>query len=1096
MKLLCDISSIVWTCLQAGKDIDGYQVNHNGKDVQVNSAMYGYDNAVNLIVKALNEFGLTPKDMIMVFEGRDSKKRRCMIDPAYKAHREGTRAPEAYLEFGKARDHLKQVFRDLGAIAAQQDYVEGDDVLAYIVKNMSEDCVVVTNDGDMVVLNGVNEYGSTCRVRINGETGKNKYGDFDFKLVTLYKATVGDSSDGIKGATGFGPAAFLNINGRYDDDGCLELMNLIAQGKRDEVATIGRDNSCKYLERIADQWDSVVKSYRLALLHPEWVNTVRTELEWFPGMVKAECDDERLRHWRGQSRLVTAENYDAALAFLKSKVKESPFFSIDFETTNPDESDDWLEQRGKGNVDVIGSTIVSCGITFGVNMQYGFYVSVDHADTNNCTKKQLAEMLATLDPSKYNIAHNAAGFELPVAYQELGEFFPDNGWRRFIPNMVDTRIAASFWDENQPSFGLKNLTKLLLNYEQETYEQVTTKSGAVGTLIGGRVTKSFNKEVKAATADEPAVTEQWESRQYKMDELTAKEVVHYGLDDVYTASGLWNFFELFMQLEQTLEPFHRLEQKPMYLSALAYVQGIKIDMPRLKLLEKQDKELADECWTTIEKYLIEKGWDGVTCPVYEELTPANIKQAVQITTGLELSTMVRTQSKLAILVGELDHEFAPVLAQFIADNRIDLVNAAIARHYTGKPEFNVGSPKQISKLLYEVIGMPIRLRNKATDAMRAKGIREGNPRTDDGAIDMAIKFGDVTGPEAEVLKSLLESKSCNTRNGLYWTAYPKNIHWKSGMMHPEIRQSSTNTRRWTGSNPNLQQMEGAYDGVRSVIQAELDHVFVSLDESSQEVRQLAQFAQDDNLTGCYVGESKRDTHSIVGSRVAGVSYDEFIAMRNSSDKEIAKKAAATRQIAKIVLFSTIYGATAPKVSETLGISEADAQTYIDAIFKEFPGIRLYKELSEKMASDLGYVTLEGGTRRHLAKLVNSDDSWEASKAMRQAGNARIQGSGANQLKTVMSDVWDSNLLDTTSLKWKFPCHDEVGFTVHRSDATAVIEVVHSFMTKRFLKDIPSESSIGVGLNYGQLVELEKPLAALGVGFDTDLVQKAIDSLFV
>ena len=52
------------------------------------------------------------------------------------------------------------------------------------------------------------------------------------------------------------------------------------------------------------------------------------------------------------------------------------------------------------------------------------------------------------------------------------------------------------------------------------------------------------------------------------------------------------------------------------------------------------------------------------------------------------------------------------------------------------------------------------------------------------------------------------------------------------------------------------------------------------------------------------------------------------------------------------------------------------------------------------------------------------------------------------------------------------------------------------MTAKFLETVPSESSIGVGLNYGQLNELEKPLAALGVGFDAGVVQKAVDDLFI
>jgi hypothetical protein len=472
--------------------------------------------------------------------------------------------------------------------------VEGDDVLAWIAENAEEDVVISTNDNDMSVLNKLNKQGYKIMVAVNNVVGVNKYGDFDFGLVTLYKSLVGDASDNVKGCPGFGPAAFLNLIAKYGEDGAHELMGLIQAGRRDTLAELAQSNECKILSKVVAEWESVVKSYKLVLLHPEWVNTIRQQLVWTPGMVKAGCEDERLRKWQGQSRLVTAENYDKAVEFLKSKLGETPFFTIDFETTTSDESDDWLEQRGKNGVDVIGSTIVSMGLSFGANLQYSYYVSVGHSDTNNVTLDQLGGLLEMLPRDKFVVAHNAAGFELPVAYNAFAERFKNNGWRGFIPNMVDTRIAASFWDENQPSHGLKQLSKLLLNYEQGTYAETTTKSGVVGSLFGGRVSKSY--EVDGV---------QWEDRQYKMHQLTAKEVVGYGVDDVYTAGALWNFFKLFMQLDHTYEAFCRLEQKPMYLSALAYVQGVDVDMPRLAKLSAEDRVLFDKCWTTIETFLIE-----------------------------------------------------------------------------------------------------------------------------------------------------------------------------------------------------------------------------------------------------------------------------------------------------------------------------------------------------------------------------------------------------------------------------------------------------------------------------------------------------------
>lgn len=1080
-RILWDMASVMWTALRAGVDKDSLVVQHNGKQVTVNSAGYGYENAVNHMVATLKRWNLTPKDCVLVFEGMDSKKRRCMIDPTYKSKRDGGKPPESYIEYNKLKAQLRQVWGDLGAISASQDYVEGDDVLAYIAENSEEDVLVSTNDNDLIVLNKVNAYGAKVMVAINGEVGLNKYGDFDFALVTLYKALVGDSSDGVKGCPGFGPAAFLNLIAKYAEDGAYELMALIRTGKLNELAVLAKDNQCKILQKIVDNWAEVVKSYKLVLLHPEWVNTIRQQLEWAPGMVKAGCEDERLRQWQGQSRLVTADKFEPALAFLKSKVSESEFFTIDFETTVGDESDDWLEARGKKGVDVIGSRIVSMGLSFGRNNQYGLYIPVEHADTDNCTLDQLAQFIEAIPQDKFIVAQNAAGFELPVAYNTYAERWKDNGWRGFIPNMVDTRIAATFWDENQPSHGLKQLTKLLLQYEQGTYAETTQKSAVAGELSGGRRLKTYDVEGV-----------EWETREYKMHELTAKEVTAYGLDDVYTAGALWNFFKLFMQLDHTYEAFCRLEQKPMYLSALAYVQGVDVDMPRLAKLSAEDKVLSDKCWATIETFLIEKGWDGVTCPVFEELTPANIKQAVQIVLGQELKSMVRTPAKLAVLIDQLDHEDAGTLAALIADNKVDLVNRMVASRYTGKPDFNVGSPKQISKLLYEVIGMPIRLRNKATDSMRAAGIKEGNPRTDDGAIDMAIKFGDVSGREAEVLEALLEMKSCNTRNALYWSAIPVHIHWKTGKLHSEITQSNTNTRRWTSSKINLQQLESNPEGVRSVI-LDRDRLVTSLDQSSQEVRLMAELSQDEGLLSCYVGSNLRDTHSLVAHRIAGVTYEEFMAMRRSEDKTISSSASAIRRIAKGVFFGYLFGSAAPKTAETLGITEEEAQTYIDAINSAFPGIKRYQEESSNMAETLGYVSLLGGTKRHLAKLVTSEDKWEASKALRQAGNSRIQGAAANQIKTVMTKVWDSHLLDDTSFRWLFCVHDEIVVSTDAHDTVDVIHEVHKIMTEPFLKSLPSESSLGVGKSFGAL--LEQPENEFSGGrFNKEMLQKALDSL--
>lgn len=1050
MRIVVDLSSKLWTCLLAGRDGEAYKVIHNEKEVLVNTAAHGYENVVNSLVATMQRYNATPIDLVFVREGMNSKFPRIAIYKDYK-NKVDSRPAEAYTEFGKLREQICDTFRNLGSIVICQDNVEADDVIAWVAQNLREDMVIDTNDNDLSVLQGVNAHGYKITTYIGGEENVNKYGLFPAKYITLYKSMVGDASDKIKGIPGFGAAAWIEFHRRFGEDGMEYLTSL---GEKQSLAELEEDaEKDKFIKKIYDERDEFIRSYKLAKLHPEWVQTMQNAVQFMPGMVGmlGPVTDERLKQWGAAKRLVTATNYEKALSFLKSKLEESPYFVVDLETSTSDDSDEWLAQNGMG-VDVIDSHISGGSITFGSNMQYCYYVTVDHADSDNVTKEQFADMYATLDPQKLCVAHNTAGFELPVLYMEFGERWKANGWRGFMPNMVDSRIAASYWNENEFSFGLKQLTKKLFGYEQQTYAEVTQ----------GR----------------------------KMCQIPAMEVLDYGCDDGYTSGGLWNFFKLFMNLEGTYGAFMEYEQKPMYLQASGYVNGVKIDMARLSELSRQDAELEVQKRKELDKFLISLQWEGSVCPTYTEITAASIKEAVLLISGEELKTAVRTPSKLAQMVAAMPFDGSSLLAKCIEDSDLDSLNRLVASRFTEAPQLNTGSPKQMQKLLYESLGLPVRLRNKATEAMRKNGIREGAPRTDEDAIMMAVKQGDVEGDKAEALKTLVELKSVATRRGLYWDAYPKFIHHRTGKIHPELRQSSTNTRRYTGSNPNLQQMDANPQGVRSTI---LPHkknaVILSLDESSQEVRTMADLCRDEALMACYVGtkEQLRDVHSLVGAQIKGISYEEFRAGLKSSDDAIAQAFNAVRQKAKITLFALLYGAAAPKIAEGLSITVEEAQAYIDAIYARFPRVLLWKEAVEHTARTEGVARIYGGTVRHLASLIASADTYTSSKALRQAGNASIQSACASQIKRVLSRIWDSNLLDDYDYQFYFSLHDETIHSVAVEHAVEVTKKLHGYMTEQFLGVIPSASSIGVGKAYAPLIEI-------GEEFDEEKLKGAIAKL--
>jgi len=131
MKIAFDMSSVMWTCLSVGTDREGQKVHHNGRLIQVNSPAYGYEFAVNSMLAHMKLADCQPKDIIMVFEGTNSKAPRLEIDPKYKGGR-GDRLQEAYMVFGELQQRLREVFGEVGALALTQDNCEGDDTLAYL----------------------------------------------------------------------------------------------------------------------------------------------------------------------------------------------------------------------------------------------------------------------------------------------------------------------------------------------------------------------------------------------------------------------------------------------------------------------------------------------------------------------------------------------------------------------------------------------------------------------------------------------------------------------------------------------------------------------------------------------------------------------------------------------------------------------------------------------------------------------------------------------------------------------------------------------------------------------------------------------------
>ena len=1030
MLIAIDVSSILWTALKAGKDREG-SLDENGN--HCNSAGYGYENAINTVVRVLHELDSVPSELILVEEGFNSKSPRLNIDQGYKATR-GKKSKLEYENFNKLKQMFLSALKGVGALVIRQDNAEGDDVLGWLAKHTEREMVIMTNDGDLTVLNG-----GLVTVRINGVMGANKYGDWPHKYVTLYKAMVGDSSDNISGIRGFGPKAWEQIVRRFGTAGMDVLVQCALAGSVESLREDAQKDD--FVKRIYEGGADFIRSYKLARLYPEWVDTMRDALVFEPGMA-VESSDERLRRWSAVRKLITADKWAEFVPWALSKV--SDWIALDIETSSDDRSDAWLEaQSNPDGVDVVGSTLSGMSLTFGRNSEVTVYIPVDHVDTACVSTDALAEFLELVFArGSRPVIHNSY-FENCILYPLWGERWKSNGYRGMLPNLMDTLFEASYVDENN-KLSLKYLSKRWLGYTQIDYTTTTTVNGV----------------------------------QFKMNQLSAEHVFDYAADDTACTAALHRFFQTFLMLEHTADVLEKVEYPAAYLHCLSYITGVRVDLKKLEELKREDSAVRDAAQAVLDRYLTDKSWEGTVCPRWDAApTAADIKEIVKVVTGVELKTAVRTPAKLFAMIDQ------PVLVQALERANVgdcNSLNELVAKHYVCKPVFNIGSTAQLKKLFYETMALPVKVFNPPTDLMRAKGLREGTPKTDSLAITYALL--DAEPVVAETLKAVRELKMVNTRYSLFYTPLPTFVHWKDGLVHSSHRQCSTNTRRASSSSPNLQQLskreavEGYSPRVRELyIPHKEGAIVVSLDFASQEILLLAEWSRDPVLESCFVGETLTDLHAATGvgiyNRTYGteLSYAAFIDLLHSGDKG-AKKA---RALGKACNFSGQYRVGAKKLSTMLLVTEDEAQAMLEAKAAAFPTAEQWALDEMDAAARTGIVTTLLGAKRHLRELVNSSDKYTASKATRQSLSYRIQGSAAEMTKLVEGSVWQSDILEKYDCTYIASIHDELVFSVVLPQAEPFIRDVHKLMTARYANmRLPIRSSVSCGFDFGRQAELE------------------------
>ncbi|MGK0288773.1 MAG: DNA polymerase-1 [bacterium] len=348
-------------------------------------------------------------------------------------------------------------------------------------------------------------------------------------------------------------------------------------------------------------------------------------------------------------------------------------------------------------------------------------------------------------------------------------------------------------------------------------------------------------------------------------------------------------------------------------------------------------------------------------------------------------------------------------------------------------EFNINSPKQLGVVLFE--DLQIQTGKKKTKSSYS---------TD---VNVLEKIAEVEPIGIYLLEYRKKTKLVNT----YLDVLPKLVSPKTGRIHTSYNQAVTATGRLSSTSPNLQNIpikgkEGVQ--IRKAFIAEEGFLIMAADYSQIELRVLAHIANDSGLIQAF--QSGADIHKETASAIFHIASDAV-----TLDQ---------RRIAKAINFGLIYGMGAFRLSQEMGISRKEAQTFIDTYFQRFSKIKDYIDETIQFAKDNLYVETIFYRRRSMTG-INASNAIQRKATERIAANTRIQGSAADLIKKAMIQVQEKMLNQNLKSRMIMQVHDELVFEVKTEEVDLMKSLVKQEMESVFKLKVPLTVDIGVGKNW-------------------------------
>ena len=379
---------------------------------------------------------------------------------------------------------------------------------------------------------------------------------------------------------------------------------------------------------------------------------------------------------------------------------------------------------------------------------------------------------------------------------------------------------------------------------------------------------------------------------------------------------------------------------------------------------------------------------------------------------------------------KLDKEVIHVLEEQLAENIKDLTKSI---YKDAGEEFNIASPKQLSHILFEKLGI------------------KGSKKNKSGGFSTNEKFL-LDHIDEPIIPNVLLYRELTKLQSTYTNALVEQVNSTTGRIHTTFNQAVTITGRLSSTNPNLQNIPTNSDWgttIRRAFVPEKGKLFVSFDYSQQELRLLAEFSQDKNLVKAF--SEGFDIHAFTASRIFNVPI-----------KEVAP---SQRRSAKTVNFGVVYGISAFGLADRLKIPTHQAQLFIDSFYASYPGVlKYFKHILEEGRKN-GFVESIFGRRKNT-ELLNAANFQVRSGAEREVINFPLQGSASDIIKQAMIDS-DKIILKKYSdfAIMILQVHDEIIFEVNTEDPGFK-------RLKEFAKDIKAIMDDCVKLSVPMMVDVK------------------------